>query len=249
MTLNELYNLANYIVKVHNKGQTLTPNKFEELWNRRQIDYFKEVYNRFEGTTGITDTLRPFKTIIDQNDVTVISDTYFALPSNYFHFSSLSYIDTDGTYIPFDMVTKSESIMRKTSFVTAPSLSYPICYEFNNNLYIEPYDNSYEFLLSYLRYPLDVVLDYYVDATGNFQYLGASSGHNWVDGEYDSDGDEQTSASVSISGSYEYTSTTVEPEWNNDDRLKILEYILRDVGISIDQMSIYEYANMQKNES
>ena len=58
MTLYELYNLANYIVKVTNKGKTLTPNKFEEIWNRRQVDYFKEIYAEYESTTAITDHLK-----------------------------------------------------------------------------------------------------------------------------------------------------------------------------------------------
>jgi hypothetical protein len=249
MTLNELYNLANYIVKVQNKGQTLTPNKFEELWNRRQIDYFKEVYRVYEATTSIADILRPFKVIIDQDDITVISNTYFELPSNYFHFSSMSYVNSDGSYSPFDMVTKSEVIMRKVGTITAPSTSYPICYEFDNKLYLEPYDNSLNLNISYLRYPTDVILDYYIDANGVYQYLGASNGHNWLDGEYDSAGGEHNSGSVSVSGSYDYTSQTTESEWNEDDQLKILEYVLRDVGISVDQMGIYQYADAQKNES
>jgi len=235
--------------KNQNKGQTLTPNKFEELWNKRQINYFKEIYKVYEATTSIGDTLRPFKVIIDQSDVTVIGDSYFELPTNYFHFSAMSYVNSDGSYSPFDMVTKSEVIMRKVGTITAPSTSYPICYEFDNKLYLEPYDDSLDLNISYLRCPTDVILDYYIDANGVYQYLGASSGHNWLDGEYDSDGDEHNSGSVSVSGSYDYTSQTTESEWNEDDQLKILEYVLRDVGISVDQMGIYQYADAQKNES
>jgi len=250
MTLYELYNLANYIVKVTNKGKTLTPNKFEEIWNRRQVDYFKEIYAEYESTTAITDILRPFKKLIDQGDVTVVSDLYFELPSDYFHFSSLSYVDADGSFSPFDMVTKSEALMRKASVITKPTVSDPICYELDNKLYIEPYDDSLDFHMSYLAYPQDVLFDYYVDTDGVVQYLAADAYHDWVDGEFDRSGNEYGSGSVSTSVSgYDYQSATVEPEWNEEDQLKILEYILRDIGISIDSMGIYEYANIQKNES
>jgi hypothetical protein len=245
MTLNELYNLANYIVKVTNKGQTLTPNKFEELWNRRQIDYFNEIYYNYESTTAISDTLRPFKVIIDQDDITVIGSAYFALPSNYFHLSGISYVDSDGKYYPFDVVTKSEAIMRKSSTLTLPTTTYPICYEFLNNMYLEPYDNTLDLSITYLKYPSTAILDYYITATGVYTYLEEDTTHTWANNEYDSNGSERSAGSTSL----DYDSTTTEPEWNDDDKLKVLEYILRDVGVSIDQVGIYEYANIQKNES
>lgn len=243
MTLSELYNLTNFIINKDNGGTTLTPENFEDLVNRRQLDYFQEEYMSYEVTTGITDALRTFKTIIDQDDVSVVSSSYFALPSNYAHFGSMSYVNADGSYSPFDMVTKSQAIMRKASTLTTPSTTYPICYEFDNKLYLETYSAALSFTMTYLRYPTDVVLDYYIDVNGGFQYLAASATHNWVAGEYDSAGNLKTGAES------QYTSLTVELEWNEDDQFKILEYILRDVGISINEEGVYQYASISKNES
>lgn len=249
MVLSELYNLTNFIIDKDSRGTTLTPSKFEDLFNNRQIDYFQELYRLFEQTTSISDSLRTFKTIIDQDDISIISSSYFALPSNYAHFSSMSYVNADGSYSPFDMVTKSQAIMRKSSTLTAPSLTYPICYEFNNNLYLETYSASLDLLMTYLRYPNDVVLDYYIDVNGKRVFLAASEGKDWNTGDTESDGTIHTAGSYSVSASYQYTSLTTEPEWEEYDQYKILEYILRDVGVSINEEGVYQYANILKNES
>jgi hypothetical protein len=402
MTLEELYNLANFIIRRTSKGRPLTSDRFVEMFNKRQIDYFQELYNRFESNTSITDSLRPFKKIIDQDDISIVDNTYFALPSDYFHLSTISYVDGDGKYYPFDVVTKDQVLMRKSSFLTSPSITYPICYEFNNNLYLEPYSSSLDLNISYLKYPSDVVLDYYISTDGSLEFLDASEEYSWVNGDTDSSGNIKTgtfndwflpskdelsamytnlhaegvggfgtniywSSSESLfdintyawsvqflngvavdavksntnyvracrtftasAGAYSlrdtgpagglifyidgttyyeaapsdqstsqawsnvtgtaigatgtaigtgqanttviinqaghtdsaaklcndltigdstYTSLTTESEWNEEDELKVLEYILRDMGISLNDISVYQYAEMQKNES
>jgi hypothetical protein len=249
MTLYEQYNLVNFIVKSTEKGRTLTVVEFEDLYNRRQVDYFQEQYRMFEANTANTDILRLFKTLLTQSDISIISNSYFALPSNYFHFSSISYIDSDGKYYPFDMVTKDQVIMRKSSTLTIPSTTYPICYEFNNNLYLEPYSSTLNINFQYLRYPNNVVLDYYINTNGEVVYLEEGQGINWDDGDTDSEGGEHSDGSFSASGSYQYTSLTTESEWNEDDQFKIIEYILRDVGVSMNEQGVYQFANVVKNES
>ena len=72
------------------------------------------------------------------------------------------------------------------------------------------------FTLSYLRYPISPIYDYYIDATGLPVYLAAGEGHNWADGETDSSGVEHNESSTSVSG-YEYTSKTVELDFNEED--------------------------------
>jgi hypothetical protein len=181
-------------------------------------------------------------------DLTKYDFTSTDVTTKYFHFSTMSYVDSDGKYYPFDFVTKSQAIMRKASNLTLPTTTHPICYEFNNSLYLEPYDNTLDINFVYLRYPLPVILDYYIDTNGVYNYLEAGEGHNWSDGDTDSAGDTHTAASASVSG-YEYTSLTTESEWNEDDQYKIVEYILRDVGISMSEGDVYKYADENKNES
>lgn len=255
MTLYEQYNLVNFIVKSIKKGRTLTVVEFEDLYNRRQLDYFQEQYRMYEANTANTDVLRLFKTILERTDLTIIDNTYVLLPTNYFHFGSISYIDSNGKYYPFDMTTKSQVIMRKSSTLTAPSLTHPICYEFGRptlddiKLYLEPYSATLGISLQYLRYPNDVVLDYYIDPNGAVIYLEEDEGINWDTGDTESDGTIHTAGSFSASGSYQYTSLTTESEWNEEDQFKILEYILRDVGVSMNEQGIYQFANVVKNES
>lgn len=224
MTLNELYNLTNYIIRNEIRGNPCTPEQFELLINARQIDYFQKLYENYERTQEFTDSLRTFKTIVDLTDLgSVVNDEYITLPADYFHFSTMSYIDsTTGVYYPFDMVTKDQAIMRKISTLTAPSVSYPICYEFDGSLYLEPYDDDYDLQMTYLRYPDDVVFSYGINANDEFVYY-----------------DESSSVSVT---------TGTELEWNEDDQFKILDMVLRDLGVSLNEMGIRQYAQILLNE-
>ena len=220
MTLNELYNLTNYIIRNEIRGNPCTPEQFELLINAREIDYFQKLYENYERTQEFTDSLRTFKTIVDLTDLgSVVNDEYITLPADYFHFSTMSYIDsTTGVYYPFDMVTKDQAIMRKISTLTAPSVSYPICYEFDGNLYLDPYDDTYDLQLTYLRYPDDVVFSYGVNADDEFVYYDESSSVSITDG--------------------------TELEWNEDDQMKILALLLRDLGVSLNETGIRQYADI-----
>lgn len=188
MTLYQIYELINFIVRDNLNGKTLTVSEFTDLWNRRQLDYFQKEYAIYESNTSITDTLRIFKSIKTDSDLSIVDSSYFVLPSDYYHFSGLSYIDGEGKYYPFDMVTKDQLVSRKASFLTTPSLTYPVCYEFNTKLYLEPYSASLSFNFTYLRYPNDVLLDYYIDNDAALQYLSASQTLTLVTGQTLSNG-------------------------------------------------------------
>lgn len=242
MTLKELYNLTNFIVRTTKKGKPLSVSMFAEMYNRRQVDYFQELYKVYEGNISLCDSLRHFKVIKTEVDIAIVGSQYFNLPDDYFHISGLSYID--GTnYYPFDVVTKSQAVMRKTNFLTLPSITNPICYEFDNKLYLSPYSSLLSLYFTYLRYPNDVVLDYYLGVDGTLNILDVGDEHTWVTGDTDSNGD------IRYSGGSVYVSATVEPEWSEEDSFRIINYILRDMGIILKDVSIYQYADMQKNES
>src|SRR6056297_385902 len=242
MTIYQLYKLADFILGVHRNGKGITVPNFEDLWNRRQVDYFQEVYKLYEIDTDNSDSLRLFKNILEQTDITVVSNSYFELPTNYFHYSAMTYIDDDSNCYAFDMVTKSQYVMRKASTLTAPSLTHPICYEFDNKLYIYPHSSVLDLEFQYLRYPNDIVLDFYIDSDGEQQFLDSGDEHVWGDDEYDADGTAKSSADGT------HTSLTTESEWGGDDNLKILTYILRDMGVSMIKLDVYKQAEIQRNE-
>lgn len=249
MNLKDLYQLINFIIKKEKKSSPLTINYFTNLYNRRQLDYFQSLYKFYDSNTAISDSLRHFKKHIDNTDILIVSDSYFALPSDYFHLSTMSYVDGDNKYYPFDIVTKSQALMRKASFLTTPTSSHPICYEFDNNMYLYPYENTLDLSIDYLRYPNNVFLDYYIDVNGSLVYLDEGDTHDWEDDEIDSSGTEHDSSeSGSVSG-YDYQSLTVEPEWNNEDSLKIIQLMLKDVGVSITEIDMFTYASQLQKES
>lgn len=223
MTLYELYKLTNYIIRSEERGKPCTLTQFELLVNARQIDYFQKLYKRYESTTNVMDSLQLFKTSLDQEDITIVDSSYFELPEDWFHFSTMSYIDADGKYYPFDIVTKDQAIMRRVNTLTTPTVQNPICYVLNGNMYLFPYDDTLDLHISYLRYPYGVEMSFHVNSDGEIEYYDESS-------------------SVSIA-------TGTELEWNEDDQMKILQYILKDLGVSLSDEGIYKYAIMLQNES
>lgn len=94
--------------------------------------------------------------------------------------------------------------------------------------------------LYYIKNPVTPILDYYVDVNGNYQYLSASEEHKWATGEKDSSGNTHTY------GDQNYTSTTVELEWKDQDKLDIVSRILSLMGVNLDSGEIMQYAQELK---
>lgn len=91
-------------------------------------------------------------------------------------------------------------------------------------------------ILYYMKYPDTPVYDYYIDVNGQYQYLAVGEVHKWTTGEIDSSGVTRTT------GDPDYTSTTVELEWKDQDKLKISSKILRYMGIHLDEGEVLQYA-------
>jgi len=96
--------------------------------------------------------------------------------------------------------------------------------------------------LYYLKYPTAPIFDYYIDVNGNYVYLAAGATHTWVTGEKDSTGATHTT------GDADWNSLTVELEWKDQDKLKIVTKILRNLGIRLSDAEVFQYSQQQKSE-
>lgn len=97
-------------------------------------------------------------------------------------------------------------------------------------------------ILYYIKNPNTPVYDYYIDVNGVYQYLAEGEIHTWVTGEKDSSGNTKTT------GDPDYTSLTVESEWKDQDKLRLITRILRNLGVNLSDDDVIKYAQQQKVE-
>lgn len=142
----------------------------------------------------------------------------------------------DDTIVPIDMVTDEEWLFRRIDALTAPSTSYPVAKIAGENLYVLPEDID-RVILYYLKDPSTPFFDYYYDDDYNIQYLSASGSHVLTTGE--------TGRSGEVAGAT-VTSSTVELEWEDTDKIKILHRILTKLGVSMDEQLVAQYATSKE---
>jgi hypothetical protein len=142
----------------------------------------------------------------------------------------------DDDIVPIDVVTDEEWMFRRYDELTKPSSTYPIAKITGEYLYVLPEDID-RVLLNYLKQPTDPYFDYYTDANYNIQYLAASASYTLQTSEVYRDG--TSSGTV--------TSATVELEWDDGEKIKILHRILAKMGVSMDEQLVAKYATSKEN--
>lgn len=241
-TNNDILDLVNFTIRKENKGFPLTRQSFTLLLDTHGLEYYEQLYDQYERTNEVSDSLRRFKTTKTGAQLSFTGNT-IDIPTDYAH-SGYLYYKKDGTDPkPVNIVDDDTFMMMQDSVLDEPTESYPIA-RFTNG-YIEYLPTTLDqnnFTFSYLAYPSSPYYDYYIDTNGVLQYLGAGTTHNFVSGEFRSDGSE-----VSASGSY--SSLTVELDFNEEDKLKVAYRILRAVGVPIDEAGVYQYAQQLSQES
>jgi|GEM_PF-4590573 len=249
-TNNDIYNFVNFIIRKDSKGQPLTRSNFSLLLDTNGLEYFEIMYDDYERTQEMSDSLKRFKVTKQGAQLSFTGNT-IDIPTNYAHAGFL-YHKKNGTDVkPIYLVDDDKFMLRQNSAIEVPTVDYPTARFITD--YIEYLPTSLDqnnFTFSYLRYPTTPVYDYYIDANGVLQYLAVGEGHIWSDGEEDSSGNVRSSGSVSVSTSgYDYISQTVELDFNEEDKLKVVYRILQAVGVPIDEAGVYQYAQQLKVES
>lgn len=245
-TNNDILNLINFTIRKDTKGQPLTRERFTLLLDTKGLDYFEQLYDRYEQTAEMTDSLKRFKTTVSGASLTPYGTNMLTLPTDpaYAHKGFL-YYKKDGTTVkPVDMLTDDEFMMRQDSVIEIPTSTYPVARMITDYIeYLPTTLDQNNFTLSYLRYPTSPIYDYYITAAGLPVYLAAGATHTWVTGETDSLGATHTT------GDANWSSLTVELDFNEEDKLKIAYKIMQALAVPIDEATVYQYAEQAKNES
>jgi len=254
MLISELFELVNYISNKHQSGEALRINRFNQLVDVLNKDFFKrkveelEVYRRRgnpppQQAYYNSKLLREFVRIevvavgADKEiDLTVGAD----LDYDFAYLIGMIGV-VGGRQRNIELVTDEEYGDRwEDSIVNDDTIPYATIAD--NRVHISWHANINPVEFTYYRFPVTPVCDYYLDVNGVMQFLTAAQVHVWATGEIQSNGVVRTI------GDPNYTSLTVELEYNEDLHMEFLWNVLSVCGIKIEQPQIAQYSEMMKAE-
>lgn len=231
-----LYTILLDILKKEGKGMSITPDAVGYYLDWSSKQYFEQECVKYESTRRVGDSLLPFlrRTTIDGASLT--------LPSNYKHAIACDVIWDEYSEAPADIVTCLEYQDRRDNNLILPTVTNPVvCFMSEEDEYgaithtIDVYPSTLdEIRLTYLKQPKACIFDYYINAEGDVVYLEGGESHTLGEDEEYSDG----TATGTVVG------TSQELEWNDHDRLKILEGVMLKLGVKMDNGAVMQYAGM-----
>lgn len=229
MTNNDLYKSLLNILRKESKGLAVSPDAFTDYLKVENLSLFNEYCKGIEVSQTVSDALRVFKT----SSTRTLTTGYVSAPSDYAHLTAI-HVGGDTTLI--DELTDEEWVFRQDDELTAPTTSYPIARLADTKIYVLPTTID-SITVLYIRKPTEPFFDYYIDANLNVVYMGVSTSHTLGTSEEYRDG--------TTSGSK--TSVSVELEWEDLDKIKILHRILTKFGVSMDEQLVAQYAASKEN--
>jgi hypothetical protein len=234
MTNDFLYEYIVDYLRKDRRGKFYSEADHNRELQRMNIMYMDSILPLYEVEQDITDKLEQFKTVIPGISLTV-SGNLITKPTDYALHDELTYKqDGDSTKVrPFDFTVGSQWGARRGSSVSAPSERFPIGRYRGGYIEFLPTTLTQNYLeYSYIRYPIEPVYDGYYDANGNFIYMPPGTpDHTLLAGEVGLDG--------TASGAY--STSSVELEWHDDDKLIIADMIIRSLGIVIKDPLITQF--------
>lgn len=255
--------LFKYLLFLSNKdvtGNSLSVNEFNMSLQVANIKHFKkkigipEEYKvgmpisrqSFELSQVLTDDVLPFKVHLGSPNIPYLpvdTNGYAALPQSFFYPSSLEYRyfpnnDCEGEYIKrkIDVLTDGQWPDVEGSAIRKPTLMYPACnFQAGAIRFLPRNIQRVEFV--YLRLPVTPVYDYYINTENEYVYLEPGVSHVLTIGEEGSLG-QQSGITVQ--------SLSVELEWNETNKLDILNLMLSHFGLNVREGMIEQFAEMTK---
>lgn len=242
-----IFEVIDFVIKKDKRGQPVSLQNRSMLLDTQGLSYFESLYDQYEKTNELTDSIKRFKVTKSGSNL-IPYGTMLTLPSAvgevYAHAGSL-YYKKDGTDVkPVEIVSDDQFMMRQDSEIEYPDEDFPIARLITNYIeYLPTTLTQTYFTLTYLRYPTTPKYDYYIQTNGLPVYLAAGEKHTWLAGQEDSSGNVKTGAEG------EYTSLTVELDFNDEDKLKIAARILQAMSIPINEAGVFQYAEQLKIEN
>lgn len=224
-----IFNFIKTITNKDDRGNAFSPKDFNLYLPKASLELYVTDYQKWESTQRVTDTLRRF---ISSDPVTVTAGSG-NLPDNYKHAISAN-LTENNNFREIDIVTKKEFNARKSSKIVFPTLRNPILSIEGDKIELDP-DHS-PVNLNYLRLPVEPVFDYYYAGGVVITYLAPGIIHAATPTDPYSDG--------STTGNH--TSASIELEYDDDDKIKIISTILSYYGMSIPDAIVYQAAEQQK---
>jgi hypothetical protein len=258
MTLQEIFDLVNYVVNKEQSGDTMTPAQYNVLLKQVNSEYFNEELNRLVlaktspiGSDVISHS--PLHDFIKSASCVVDSTGAAPLPDDYVHWMGCTCKDSSNRLRPFEVVTPEIADGRRSNILGL--ISKPFGYISDEAIQGYPY-NIQSISLTYLRMPSPGYYDWGQDAdTYQVYYLPLGS---YLTNEittnvfelYTSDGTyvKNIYKEGIRSGQLPYNSLTQELEWREHLHTKFVNLILSKAGINLSEPQVTQYAEMMKKE-
>lgn len=247
MTLAEGKELIELILDKEFEGGRVTPEYYNTLLEEVYMAFFKskiELYmNQADNTTNqpylSSKLLREFYMT---QSITPTAGVYaLAGLSNTYAYWIGAFVTYNSSQKEIELVEGNEVQNRLSNRMTKDPAKYPIATIKNASIYFYP-KNLTSITLDYFKKPAQPIYDYYIDVNGRIQPLAASATHAWVTGEKDSTGTTRTA------GQPDWTSLTVELEFNEDLHMEFFNEILKRMGVHVEDTLAIQYANQLKAE-
>lgn len=238
MTLKQMIQNVYAILRKEERGGVFTPDDF----NRYVAFFTREVYDEFkdemEKNETITSHMERYVTSVIRAQKTPVADNaynYNDKPDSFEkHLSALALYD-NLYQRKVDLVTRMEYEERAGDILTAPSTRNPVIYYEDGVEYVHP---NVGYKLTYMVSPATPFLDYYYDANRVIQYLEVGDTHTLATGEVYRDG--------TSSVGYAITNATVEIDMDEDGQKRVMNRILRLLGVTVPNEGVFAYGTQEK---
>jgi len=235
MTNYDIFRLINFVANKDQEGY-MQHDKFNIVLSAESRNKFDYDVRRYDYDPKARRSLRSFLREETGVDLDASGSASYETSLNDYA-KILGMRSAEGKYIEV-VEHDGEWYDRLTSSIKAPSTSYPVARLTADDIEIRPLGVS-AVAISYIKYPSDPYMDGYIDSNDEFVYLGEGE-------SADLDATSGTGLDGSTSGTYD--SSTVEMEWEDEDKLEVAARILGSLGIAYNKQSLVQYSQMLKQE-
>jgi hypothetical protein len=221
MTIDQVYKFVDFIIKKSNSGGYLTPDEFNLIINRAQIQYFNKLYGNqndyrydrpvpkiaYAITEKISNSLSPF--LSDSTALVIDGNGQVNIPSDLFQTVSITHT-IDGVEYEITRVEQDRIANNLSSYYDAPTSDFPIYSQLRTKFQFYP-KNLATASLFYLKKPTDMVWGY-----------------------------------TTVSGRPVYNSgTSVQPLWKDMDINEIIYIALSYIGVNLKDGDVSQFAQLK----
>jgi len=243
MTLQEIKTLVDYISNKSLYGNTMSENEYNNVLEIVNVKFFKNKLEEFKlkVANGLNEDMLSINMLNEFKSISfpTISGGEFSIPADYQYFISL-YGTYNGEKKKVRLIDEDE-FSNYFGNIMASNLTHTPVVVLRSNFYVVPNDIT-NLQFAYYKLPAQPIYDYYIDVNGNTVYLTAGATHVWVTGEIDSSGTRHTT------GDSNYSSTTVELEYNQDLHWEFTLAILEFLGVKLSREDLFQYSKAIQTE-